>query len=78
MLAVDLPVPTREGWYFAGWQTRPVVTADDLINGVSPYLWMPGHKVSAFGQAMQAEDEVIDLNPFADENSKVRLYARWV
>ena len=78
VLAVDLPVPTREGWYFAGWQTRPVVTADDLINGVSPYLWMPGHKASAFGQAMQAEDEVIDLNPFADENSKVRLYARWV
>ena len=78
VLAVDLPVPTREGWYFAGWQTRPVVTADDLINGVSPYLWMPGHKASAFGQAMQAEDEVIDLNLFADENSQVRLYARWV
>ncbi len=27
---------------------------------------------------MQAEDEVIDLNEFADENSQVRLYARWV
>lgn len=78
VLAVDLPVPTREGWYFAGWQTRPVVTADDLINGVSPYLWMPGHKASPFGQAMQAEDEVIDLNPFADENGQVTLYARWV
>ncbi len=51
---------------------------NDLINGVSPYLWMPGHKASAYGQAMQAEDEVIDLNEFADENSQVRLYARWV
>ena len=78
VLSVDLPVPTREGWYFAGWQTQPVVTVNDLINGVSPYLWMPGHKASAFGQAMQAEDEVIDLRPFADENSQVRLYARWV
>lgn len=78
VLSVDLPVPTREGWYFAGWQTQPVVTVNDLINGVSPYLWMPGHKASAYGQAMQAEDEVIDLNEFADENNQVRLYARWV
>ena len=36
VLSVDLPVPTREGWNFAGWQTQPVVTVNDLINGVSP------------------------------------------
>lgn len=78
VLTVDLPVPTREGWYFAGWQTKADVTEADLINGVSPFLWLPGHKASPFGQAMQAPDEVMDLTPYADENGQVRLYARWV
>ncbi len=78
VLAVDLPVPTREGWYFAGWQTKPDVTEADLINGVSPYLWLPGHKANALGKAMQGPDEVMDLTTFADENDQVRLYARWV
>ena len=78
VLTADLPVPAREGWYFAGWQTKPDVSDDDLINGVSPYLWMPGHKTNFLGQALQAQDETIDLKPFADENGQVRLYARWV
>ncbi|MBR3099344.1 MAG: hypothetical protein IKH18_07210 [Clostridia bacterium] len=78
VLSVDLPVPAREGWYFAGWQTKADVTEADLINGVSPFLWLPGHKASPFGQAMQAPDEVMDLTPYADENGQVRLYARWV
>ena len=78
VLSVDLPVPAREGWYFAGWQTKADVTEADLINGVSPFLWIPGHKASPFGQAMQAPDEVMDLTPYADENGQVRLYARWV
>ena len=78
VLSVDLPVPAREGWYFAGWQTKADVTDADLINGVSPFLWMPGHKASPFGQAMQAPDEVMDLTSYADENGQVRRYARWV
>ena len=42
VLSVDLPVPTREGWYFAGWQTRPVVTSRhkaDRNYGASPSGW---------------------------------------
>ena len=68
VLAVDLPVPTREGWYFAGWQTKPDVTESDLINGVSPYLWIPGHKTNFLGQALQAQDESTGM-----ENTVVQL-----
>lgn len=68
VLAVDLPIPTREGWYFAGWQTKPDVTESDLINGVSPYLWIPGHKTNFLGQALQAQDETTGM-----ENTVVQL-----
>ena len=45
-LDVSLPDPVRDGYYFAGWQTRPNVTEADLVNGVSPYLWLMGQKLS--------------------------------
>ena len=34
-LDVSLPDPKREGYYFAGWQTRPDVKSEDLVNGAS-------------------------------------------
>lgn len=89
VLNVTVADPTREGWYFAGWQTKADVAEADLINGVSPYLWLPGHKANFLGQSMlmtdpegmaarQMDDEAIDLTPYADEQGTVRLYARWV
>ena len=91
-LDVTVPNPVREGYYFAGWQTRPDVTDSDLINGVSPYLWMLGQKASALGQVQianspAAEIEARQLNNETmllknlenlDENGNGTLYARWV
>ena len=91
-LDVTIPDPVREGYYFAGWQTRPNVTDSDLVNGVSPYLWMLGQKASALGQvqianspaaeieARQLNNETMLLKDLEnlDENGNGTLYARWV
>ena len=91
-LDVTLPNPVREGYYFAGWQTRPNVTDDDMVNGVSPYLWMLGQKASIVGQvqienspaaeieARQLNNETMLLKDLEnlDENGNGTLYARWV
>ena len=91
-LDVTLPNPVREGYYFAGWQTRPDVTEDDMVNGVSPYLWMLGQKASIVGQvqienspvaeieARQLNNETMLLKDLEnlDENGNGTLYARWV
>ncbi len=91
-LDVTVPDPTREGYYFAGWQTRPTVTETDLVNGVSPYLWMTGQKLSAVGQVQLAnssaeeisarmlDNETMALSGLEslDENGNGTLYARWV
>ena len=74
-IASAIPAPTREGYVFAGWQTRPIVTEADLVNGVSPYLWM-------FGTQSNYGDEsvvmgVADMESL-DENGVGTLYARWV
>ena len=91
-LDITLPAPVREGYYFAGWQTRPDVTEDDMVNGVSPYLWMLGQKASIVGQvqienspaaeieARQLNNETMLLKDLEnlDENGNGTLYARWV
>lgn len=91
-LDVSLPNPVREGYYFAGWQTRPNVTEDDLIYGVSPYIWMLGQKASAVGQVQienspaeevatrSLHNEAMYLKDLEslDENGNGTLYARWV
>ena len=91
-LDVVIPNPVREGYYFAGWQTRPVVNEEDLMNGVSPYLWMLGQKASILGQvqienspaeevaARQLNTETMLLKDLEslDENGTGTLYARWV
>lgn len=91
-LDVTIPNPVREGYYFAGWHTRPDVSAEDLVNGVSPYLWMLGQKANALGQvqievspaeeieARQLNNETMLLKNLEslDENGNGTLYARWV
>lgn len=43
--------PTREGYHFAGWQTKAEITENDIVNGVSKYLWLFGDKLSTTGVA---------------------------
>ena len=89
-LDVSLPDPTREGYWFAGWQTRPDVTEADLVNGVSPYLWLMGQKLSFVGQGQveisateeieerQLNSEVMPLSKLEslDADGNGTLYAR--
>ncbi|MCR5664143.1 MAG: glycoside hydrolase family 3 C-terminal domain-containing protein [Oscillospiraceae bacterium] len=65
-------IPTKEGCAFAGWQTRPVVTKDDLIYGVSPYE-VPIGASSLYGGAGTA---ITDLESLS--GTMLLLYARWV
>lgn len=68
------PAPTREGYYFAGWQTRPDVTEEDLIYGVSPYQWFFGTQaMTGGGKAMY----IRDMENVTDAGTAT-LYARWV
>lgn len=73
-IAEAIPEPTREGYYFAGWQTRPVVTKADLINGVSPYQWYFGTQ-SRFGDTSTVMS-IADMESL--HGSTATLYARWV
>ena len=63
--------PTKEGYLFAGWQTVPTVTKDDLILGVSPYE-VPLGASSLYGGAGVA---ITDYERMGD---MLLLYARWV
>ena len=63
--------PAREGYTFAGWQSRPNVTKADLILGVSPYEVLPGAS-SLYGGAGMA----IEGLESTDGNT-VTVYARW-
>ncbi len=88
-IAAAPAAPTREGYYFAGWQTKAEITSADLVNGVSRYLWMFGEKLSTTGIAKynamtEAEKEAhaisngVMLIDSADVNGTLTLYARWV
>lgn len=82
--------PTREGYHFAGWQTKAEITEDDIVNGVSRYMWFFGQKLSTTGIAKynamteeQKEEHAISdgymlISDSADDNNTLTLYARWV
>ena len=74
-IASAIPAPEREGYVFAGWQTRPNVTEADLVNGVSPYLWLFGTQ-SIYGDPSTVM-AIKDMESL-DENGVGTLYARWV
>ncbi|MDO5325524.1 MAG: hypothetical protein Q4G00_02270, partial [Clostridia bacterium] len=68
----EVDIPVKDGFTFAGWQTRPDVTKDDLILGVSPYEVAPGAS-SLYGGAGMAIDQLEST-----EGTSVTVYARWV
>lgn len=88
-IAAAPAAPTREGYYFAGWQTKAEITENDIVNGISKYLWLFGDKLSTTGvakfNAMSDADkeargisEEVMLLDSADTDGVVTLYARWV
>lgn len=86
-IAVDMvPTPTRRGYYFAGWHTKPVITEEDIVNGVSKYQVFFGTKVSELGALESAaagvtlENEAMYIKDFETltEDGTLTLYARWV
>ena len=68
----EVEIPVKEGFHFAGWQTRPNVTRDDLILGVSPYE-VPAGASSLYGGAGTAIDSLEST-----DGATVTVYARWV
>lgn len=92
ILGDDVPVPTRKGYYFAGWQTKPVVTDADIVNGVSKYQMFFDKKISDLGEGAiktKSDKEISDrglsqeVNYIKDmegltEDGTVTFYARWV
>ena len=68
----EVEIPVKEGYTFAGWQTRPGVTKDDLILGVSPYEVAAGSS-SLYGGAGMAIDQLESM-----KDTTVTVYARWV
>ena len=67
----EVELPQKEGFVFAGWQTRPNVTKEDLIMGVSPYEVKTGSS-SLYGGAGTAIDKLE-----SSEGTNVTVYARW-
>lgn len=67
----EVEIPVKEGFRFAGWQTRPNVTKEDLILGVSPYE-VPAGASSLYGGAGTAIDSLEST-----EGNTVTVYARW-
>ena len=67
----EVEIPEKEGFKFAGWQTRPNVVKSDLILGVSPYEVCPGAS-SLYGGAGMAID-----NLESTDGTTVTVYARW-
>ncbi|MBR1812607.1 MAG: glycoside hydrolase family 3 C-terminal domain-containing protein [Lachnospiraceae bacterium] len=68
----EVEIPVKEGFTFAGWQTRPDVSKADLILGVSPYEVAAGAS-SLYGGAGMAIDQLEST-----EDTVVTVYARWV
>ena len=63
--------PSKEGYAFAGWQTRPSVTREDLILGVSPY------EVPAGPSSLYGGPGVSILSLESLEDTTLTVYARW-
>lgn len=77
----QLPIPERKGYYFAGWQTRSEVTEDDLIGGVSKYMYYAGDSKSPAGiwntDYASVKMPVAQIENLTADN-EATLYARWV
>lgn len=84
--AEDVPTPSRKGYYFAGWHTKPMITEEDIVNGVSKYQVFFGEKVSELGAMESAaagitvHNEAMYIRDFETltEDGTLTLYARWV
>lgn len=78
----DLPEqPTREGYYFAGWHTRREISQNDLVGGVSKYLYYSGASKSSVGGWNTEVESVFDPVCQIENvtaNGAATLYARWV
>lgn len=82
----DVPTPSRKGYYFAGWHTKPVITEEDIVNGVSKYQVFFGEKVSELGAMESAaagitvHNEAMYIKDFETltDDGTLTLYARWV
>ncbi|MBR3106142.1 MAG: glycoside hydrolase family 3 C-terminal domain-containing protein [Clostridia bacterium] len=67
----ETEIPVKEGYTFAGWQTRPNVTKNDLVLGVSPYE-VPAGASSLYGGAGTAIDKLEST-----DGTAVTVFARW-
>ena len=67
----EVGIPVKEGYTFAGWQTRPNVTTADLVLGVSPYE-VPAGASSLYGGAGTS---IAGLE--STDGTAVTVYARW-
>ena len=88
----DVPTPTRKGYYFAGWQTKPVIEDTDIVHGVSKYQVFFDTKLTTLAlqqleQVSEEEKEYRDIYQEAfyikdfenlTEDGTLTLYARWV
>ncbi len=73
--------PTRKGYYFAGWQTKSEVKEEDIVGGVSKYLYFFGESKSMVGiwnqEYESIQDKVATIDSLTEKN-EATLYARWV
>ena len=63
--------PEKEGYRFAGWQTKPDVKKEDLVLGVSPYE-VPLGASSLYGGAG------VSITDYELMGNMLLLYPRWV
>ncbi len=68
----EVEAPKKEGFLFAGWQSKPDVTKDGLVLGISPYE-VPTGASSLYGGAGTAITDYELMN-----GDMLLLYPRWV
>ena len=68
----ETEAPVKDGFLFAGWQSKPDVTKDELVLGVSPYE-VPTGASSLYGGAGVAITDYDLMN-----GNMLLLYPRWV
>ena len=67
----ETAVPEKEGYMFAGWQSKPDVTKEELVLGVSPYEVTLGAS-SLYGGAG------VSITDYELMGNMLLLYPRWV
>ena len=73
--------PERKGYYFAGWQTRKEIKEEDLVGGVSKYMYYAGESKSMMGIWNTEYESTMDFAAQIEnltEDGEATLYARWV